>query len=56
MFPRLIAIVKATLDDGFSPLNFVWSTGFIGDTISNLPAGPYQVYASDRFNVPTQSA
>lgn len=49
-FNDSIAVVKATLDDGFSPKIFVWATGFTGDTISNLPAGEYQVYASDRFN------
>ncbi len=45
-----LAIVKASLDDGFDPKTFVWSNGYIGDTATNMPAGEYQVYASDKFN------
>lgn len=45
-----LAVAAATLDDGFNPKTFVWSTGYTGDTASNLPAGDYLVYASDKFN------
>lgn len=49
-FKDSLAIVAAKLDQGVSPKTFIWSTGFIGDTISGLPAGDYRIFASDKYN------
>jgi len=49
-FKDSLAIAEVRLEEGFEPKTFVWTNGFIGDTAENLPAGNYQVYASDRFN------
>lgn len=49
-FNDSLAAVSVSLDDGFEPKTFVWSTGYIGDSASNLPAGNYKVYASDKYN------
>ena len=32
------------------PLTYIWSTGDVGDTLSNVPAGSYKVYTTDSLN------
>ena len=39
--------VKATASGGVAPYTFVWSTGFVSDSIYGLPAGVYSVTVTD---------
>ncbi|RMG88184.1 MAG: T9SS C-terminal target domain-containing protein, partial [Bacteroidetes bacterium] len=40
-------MVVASADQGFPPYAFEWSTGAIGDTLHDIPAGIYQVTVTD---------
>ncbi|HNQ68105.1 MAG TPA: gliding motility-associated C-terminal domain-containing protein [Bacteroidales bacterium] len=49
-FKDSLASAVVSFDDGFDPKTYIWSTGVENDTATNLSAGIYRVYVSDKFN------
>ncbi|MCK9498333.1 MAG: gliding motility-associated C-terminal domain-containing protein [Bacteroidales bacterium] len=49
-FGDSIAIAIAKFEKGKQPIQFIWSTGQLGDTAKDLAAGEYFVFVSDKYN------